>query len=132
MDQPVFDERRKANQLIFDGFKTPYNLDLQIARFKEAGGEYQQQVLIAFQEVEDALADLEAYSTEYDIALATTQAAKMTYQLYFDRYTLGVIYYIDVANTERDLLNFQIAANNLQGYRFVSTIQFIKALGGGW
>ena len=32
----------QVNQLIFDGFKTPYNLKLQIARFKEASGEYQQ------------------------------------------------------------------------------------------
>ena len=55
-----------------------------------------------------------------------------TYQLYFDRYILGVIYYIDVANAERDLLNYQIDVNTLQGFRYVSTIQFIKALGGGW
>jgi multidrug efflux system outer membrane protein len=122
----------QANQLIFDGFKTPYYLDAQIARFKEAGGEYQQQVLIAFQEVEDALADLDSYSKQYEASVATEEWAQKTYQLYSDRYTLGVIYYIDVANTERDLLNYQIDVNTLRGLRYVSTIQFIKALGGGW
>ena len=28
-----------VDQLVFDGFKTPFNFDLQIARFKEASGE---------------------------------------------------------------------------------------------
>ena len=90
------------------------------------------QVLIAFQEVEDALADLHSYAKQYELAIATEQWAQKTYQLYLDRYTSGVIYYVDVVNTERDLLNYQIAVNNLNGFRYVSTIQFIKALGGGW
>lgn len=122
----------QSHQLIFDGFKTPYNLELEIARFKEASGEYQQQVLIAFKEVEDSLADLDSYVKQYDLAVSTVLWAEKTYQLYLDRYTLGVIYYIDVANTERDLLNYQIAVNTLQGFRYISTIQLIKALGGGW
>jgi outer membrane protein, multidrug efflux system len=122
----------QINQLIFDGFKTPYNLKLQIASFQEANGDYQQQVLQAFQEVEDALTNIESYAKEYDNAQATTQWAQKAYQLYSDRYILGVIYYIDVVNTERDLLNFQITLNALQGYRYIATIQLIKALGGGW
>lgn len=122
----------QVNQLIFDGFKTPYYLSAQIARFKQASGEYQQQVLIAFQEVENALTDIDSYGRQYDVAVTTSQWAEKTYQLYLDRYTFGVIYYIDVANSERDLLNYQITVNALQGYRYVSTIQLIKALGGGW
>lgn len=122
----------QVDQLIFDGFKTPYNLDLQIARFQEASGEYQQQVLIAFQQVEDALTDINSYAKQYDLAVSTAAWAQKTFQLYSDRYTMGVIYYIDVTNAETSLLNYQIAANSLQGYRYVSTIQLIKALGGGW
>lgn len=125
-------EGAQINQLIFDGFKTPNNLRLQVARFYEASGEYQQVVLQAFQEVEDALTNLDFYSKEYDYSLGTTQWAQKNYQLFSDRYQLGVINYIDVVNTERDLLNFQITLNSLQGYRFVATIQLIKALGGGW
>ncbi len=122
----------QINQLVFDGFKTLSNLKLQIARFREASGEYQQQVLLAFQEVEDALTNLNSYAKEYDQAWATTQWAQKAYQLYSDRYSMGVIYYIDVVNTERDLLNFQIVLNAFQGYRYMATIQLIKALGGGW
>ena len=121
-----------ANQIIFDGFRTFSNLDLEIARFLEATGEYQQLVLQAFQEVEDALTNIDSYEKQYDDATATIQWAKKAYQLYLDRYDLGVTYYIDVVNTERDLLNYQITLNVLRGYRYVSTIQLIKALGGGW
>jgi outer membrane protein, multidrug efflux system len=122
----------QINQLIFDGFKTPYNLDLQIARFREASGEYQQQILIAFQEVEDALNNVDSYAKQYNAAAAASQWSQKTNQLYSDRYKLGVIYYIDVANTERDSLNFQANVISLQASRFVATIQLIKALGGGW
>lgn len=122
----------QANQLVFDGFKTPYNLEMQMARFQEASGEYQQQVLVAFKEVESALADLDSYAKQYDLAVMTTGWSQKTYQLYLDRYLLGVIYYIDVANAEQNLLHDQISVNTLQGLRYVSTIQLIKALGGGW
>ena len=122
----------QINQLIFDGFKTPYNLALQINRFEEAGGEYQQTVLQAFQEVEDALKNLDSYGKEAEYASGAAKWAEKNYQLFSDRYLLGVINYIDVVNTERDLLNFQINLNSIQGYRFVSTIELIKALGGGW
>lgn len=122
----------QVNQVVFDGFRTPYNLKLQMARFQEAGGDYQEQVLIAFQEVEDSLTNLGFYAKEFDSAVATAEWAQKSFQLYSDRYTLGVINYIDVVNTERDLLNFQITVNALQGYRYLATIQLIKALGGGW
>jgi multidrug efflux system outer membrane protein len=122
----------QSDQLVFDGFRTPYDIQFQIARFKEAGGEYQQQVLVAFQEVEDALTNLDLYAREYNTGVTTTEWAQIAYQIYSDRYELGVINYIDVVITERSLLNLQIAVNALQGYRFMATVQLLKALGGGW
>lgn len=121
-----------VDQLIFDGGGAYYHLKLQIARFREASASYQQQVLIAFQDVENALAGLDSYAKQYEAATYTAQWAEKTHQLYLDRYTLGVIYYIDVANTERDWLNFQVNVNNLLGLRYLATIQLIQALGGGW
>jgi multidrug efflux system outer membrane protein len=53
-------------------------------------------------------------------------------ELYYDRYHFGLTYYIDVANSEMTLLDYQIAVNTYLGLRYVSTIQLIKALGGGW
>jgi len=121
-----------VNQIIFDGGRSAYNLELQISRFEQASAAYQNQVLIAFQEVEDALADLNSYASQYEAIGETTQWAMKSYQLYSDRYTSGVTYYIDVVNTEQSLLNYQISLNALQGFRYIATVQLIKALGGGW
>lgn len=122
----------QVNQLIFDGGATYNNLELQIARFRESGDTYQQQVLVAFQEVEDSLADLNSYYEQYDVSLNLVGWAKKTNQLYRDRYELGVTDYINVANTERDLLNYEISSASLLGLKYLSTINLIKALGGGW
>lgn len=122
----------QVNQIVFDGNRTASHLQLQLARFKESSGAYQQQVLIAFQDVENALTNLESYAKQYEIDQATVEWSQKTYQLYLDRYQFGVAYYIDVANTERDLLFYQINLNTVQGLRYLSTIQLIKALGGGW
>lgn len=121
-----------SDQVVFDGFETIYNYRAEIARFQQASGQYQQRVLVAFQDVEDALISIDTYAKQHEITLDTTKWAKKTYELYLDRYKLGVAYYIDVANTERDLLNFEISLNAYAGFRYVSTIQLIKALGGGW
>ncbi len=122
----------QINQLIFDGGATYYNFRLQIERFRQASANYQQQVLTAFQEVENALVNIDSYTNQYEIALRTSQWAKKTNQLYLDRYQLGVTYYINVANTERDWLNYKINTNLILGYRYLTTIQLIQALGGGW
>lgn len=121
-----------SNQIVFDGFRTYYGLEAEIARFQEASGAYQEIVLQAFQEVEDALANLDSYSKQYESTEATIQWAEKTYELYLDRYLLGVTYYIDVVNSERDLLAYQITYNQLLSLRYLATIQLIKALGGGW
>jgi len=121
-----------ANQIIFDGFRTYSNLQLQIATFKEASETYQQQVLVAFQEVEDALTSIDYYAKEFAAAEGASKWALKSYQLYLDRYESGVTYYIDVVNTERDLLEFEITLNQVRGFRYIATIQLIKALGGSW
>lgn len=121
-----------SNQVMFDGGRLESNLERQIAAFQEASGTYQQQVLTAFQEVEDALSDINYYKQQYDATGITVEWAEKSYQLYQDRYAFGLTYYIDVVNTERDLLGYQVSLNSLLGLRYISTIQFIKALGGSW
>lgn len=122
----------QVGQVIFDGGRLRANLDLQIARFKETSGEYQQQVLIAFQEVENALANLDSYAEQYESSLAATQWSADNNRIYTDRYLAGITYYINVVNTERDLLNDQLTLTAIQGLRFISTVQLIQALGGDW
>lgn len=121
-----------VDQLIFDGGRTTSQIDVQISRFLQTSGEYQQTVLVAFEEVENSLSNVASYDTQYKTASQRVDWATKTYQLYLDRYKAGIAYYIDVANTERDLLDYQIDRNALQGLQFLATIELIRALGGCW
>lgn len=121
-----------ASQFIYDGGRKESNLELSWARFQEADREYQQIVLEAFQEVEDALSALEWYYLEGKKLAESVEAATETLNIASDRYYQGVTFYLDVVDSERDKLIAQRAYIGLQGLRFSATIHLIKALGGRW
>ncbi len=118
--------------MIFDGGRLSADLEIQESRFREASVAYQQQVLICLEEVEDALSNLESYAKEFDDVSDAVEWAKKTYRISNNRYKNGVTSYLDVVISEQEELANQIIQNNLQGLRFVSTIQLIKVIGGGW
>jgi len=122
----------RSSQMIFDAGRLSADLAIQEARFREASAAYQQQVLICLEEVEDALSNLESYAKEFDDVSDAVQWAKKTYRIANNRYINGVTSYLDVVISEQEELANQIVQNNLQGLRFVSTIQLIKVIGGGW
>lgn len=120
------------NQSLFDGGQRISNLELACAHFREADDEYQQQVLTALQEVEDALLNIEQYDKEAEKLDDSVTSAKTTYTIARDRYSQGVTFYLDVVDSERDLLNAQRSYLTVEGLQFTATIQLIKALGGMW
>lgn len=122
----------QAVQTVFDGGQKGSDLDLAWASFRESSRDYQQQVLVAFQEVEDALVSIEWLFKEAEKLALSVESAKTTYQIASDRYYHGVTFYLDVVDSERDELNTRRTLIDLQGLRYSATIQLIKALGGSW
>lgn len=120
------------NQSLFDGGQRLANLELACAHFREADDVYQQQVLAAFQEVEDSLGNIEQYYKQAEKLSDSVGSAGTTYAIARDRYSQGVTLYLDVVDSERDLLNAQRSLLTVEGLRFSSTIHLIKALGGMW
>lgn len=121
-----------SSQLIFDGGKLVADVAKHESRLIEANEEYKQKVLLCFEEVEDALSNLENYAKEYDDISQSVDWAKKTHRIANNRYKNGVTSYLDVVISEQEELASLITLNNLQGLRFVSTIQLIKVIGGGW
>lgn len=121
-----------SSQMIFDGGRFSADLAYEQARFKQASAEYQQKVLLCFEEVEDALSNLEGYTKEYGDVSEAVGWAKHTYRISNNRYSNGVTSYLDVVISEREELSNEILQVGLQGLRFVSTVQLIKVIGGGW
>lgn len=121
-----------AFQSIFDGGYLTSNLQMQWAKFHEADDDYKQLVLVALEEVNTGLSDIEWLQKESEKLAISVKAATTTYQIVYDRYFEGIGYYLAVVDSERDQLNAQRAYNNVQGLRYSATVQLIKALGGKW
>jgi multidrug efflux system outer membrane protein len=121
-----------ANLPIFDGGVRKGNLANAKARYEENVAKYRQQVLVAFQEVEDNLANLRILEDQTrvqgDEVAASTRAAELSKTQYED----GSVAYLNVIDTERVVLNARLTAVRLRGTQATSTVNLIRALGGGW
>lgn len=121
-----------AAQILFDAGRTGCVVEATWARFHQAKGNYQQTVLQAFQDVEDALNNIEQQAKQAQSLYSSVQAATKTFQLSNRRYLNGLGNYLDVMDSQREELSAKRSWINVQGARYISTINLIKALGGGW
>lgn len=121
-----------GTQTVFDGGRKEADTINAWARFIEASYGYQQQVLTAFQDVENALNNLELQSKQYDSLASSTESAKTRNRLSLQRYQRGVANYLEVTDSENSALTAELSLVNMQGQRYISTVQLIKALGGSW
>ncbi len=121
-----------ASQMVFDGGRDNANLQAACSRFLEASGNYQQQVLTAIQEVEDALNNVEQQNKQAKYLLMAAKASKKATDLSLNRYQRGVAIYLEVVENERLELQAEINWINMQSSLYVSTVELIKAIGGSW
>jgi len=121
-----------ALQTVFDAGRTDSQVAFAWASFNEADANYQQVVLNAFMEVENALNDIKMLAKESEWLAESVNAAQTTAQISSDRYYQGVTFYLDVMDSLRDELQAERTFIITQGDRFSATIQLIKALGGTW
>jgi multidrug efflux system outer membrane protein len=114
---------------IFTGGRLTGNLENVTARQKELAAQYQKTVLVAFQEVEDALAALKSNNEQAAISLESVKESQNAYDIAKARFDAGAIDYLTLLETQRSLYQAQdnqIAINQGQLQSFV---QLRKALG---
>ena len=87
---------------------------------------------MAFGEVQENLSALKLLAAEAEAVSRTRDAALRTYEYARARYEGGVVGYLDVIESQRTLLVAELDAAQLLGLRQVTSIQLIKAIGGGW
>jgi multidrug efflux system outer membrane protein len=117
---------------IFEGGRNMANLQAAQARYREQVDTYRQQVLVAFQDVENALADLHTLSDQADAQDRAVTAAVQSLKLSQDQYGKGASNFLDVLDSERTLLADERVSVQLVGQRLQATVMLIKALGGAW
>lgn len=117
---------------VLNGGRLKAGLKEARANYESECANYRQQVLAAFKEVTDALNDLGAYASESaSEAEAVTHAARASSSSK-ERYTQGLIPYVEVLDSERTQLQTELQATQILGLRLISTVHLIKALGGGF
>jgi NodT family efflux transporter outer membrane factor (OMF) lipoprotein len=108
------------------------NIEIQSALQEQALAAYEQTVLVAVQELRDALSD---YAREYErqasLAKAAT-AARAAVAIAQDQYKNGLADFNSVLDAQRSLLTFEEAAALSEGAITTHLIRVYKALGGGW
>jgi multidrug efflux system outer membrane protein len=119
-------------ELIFDGLAREYKVKLTWAQFGESVALYRQSVLNAFQEVENALSNLQWIGKEMQSIGQAVEESKINANIAADRYSYGVNSYLDVADKERALLDTEAIYLTLLGFNYTNTVQLIRSLGGGW
>jgi multidrug efflux system outer membrane protein len=117
---------------IFEGGRLSANLKLARAEYDESVANYHQQVLVAFQEVEDALAGLRILENQAAAQDRAVQAAQRNRDISSFRYKQGVALYLEVLDAQRTVLQNEQLAEQIRGLQLVTSVQLIKALGGGW
>ena len=103
-----------------------------VASYDEMVATYRQTVLSAFQDVEDNFAAERLLAAEAERQQAAVAAAQRSVDISLNQYRAGIGSYLQVATQQTALLTNQRAAVSLTGRRFVTAVQLVRALGGGW
>jgi multidrug efflux system outer membrane protein len=117
---------------IFEGGQITANVKEQRAAYEENVANYRQQVLVAFQDVEDSLSALRYLAQQSEAENRAFVAYKKALDLTNSRYTTGLVSYFDVIQAQGLALGAEQLTVQIEGNRIASTVQLIKALGGGW
>lgn len=121
-----------AVETVFDAGRRRAVSDQAIATYDEMVADYQQTVLVSFQQVEDSLSDLRVLDEEAKTQDAAVAAANRALEQSTNRYKGGLDTYLTVITAQSAALANQRTAVSLQTRQLTSTVLLVKALGGGW
>lgn len=103
-----------------------------VAAYDEMVAAYRQQVLTAFQEVEDSLAAQRYLHDECEYQTAAVNAAKRAEKIMMNRYRVGTASYIEVLTAQNTRINAENTWWNIRKRQFTSATSLIAAIGGDW
>ena len=118
---PLIDFRKNAERVEVEREKT-----------KQALLTYENTVLLAFKEVEDALVEIQTYKQEIAAVERKVTASRSAAALSKERYDKGVTSYLEVLDNERILFGVELEFSQIRQDYLNSYVRLYKALGGGW
>ena len=119
-------------QPLISGGRIRAGVDFANGGYQDSVAQYRQTVLVAFQEVEDALAGLEVFAGAAKSQSSAVADSQRALDIALNRYTGGLVTYLDVVTAQQSLLTNQRQSAQIQGGQLVASVMLVKALGGGW
>ena len=117
---------------IFDAGKNRRRVEVERAKTEQALKRYEQTVLQAMREVEDALVGVRTYHDEGMARHRQAEAARSASRLSRARYDGGVTSYLEVLESDRSMFRAELNESEVRREQLVSVVELYKALGGGW
>jgi NodT family efflux transporter outer membrane factor (OMF) lipoprotein len=127
-----WDVGASLTQTLFDAGALLHKRRAADAALDQAAAQYRSAVILACQNVADALRALQADADALKASTEAERAAKSTFDLAQRQRDLGTISWVAVLNAEQSYRQAQLALVQAQANRYSDTAGLFQSLGGGW
>lgn len=117
---------------LFEFGKNKRRVELERKRTEQALYEYENTVINAFREVEDALVEISTFKDQVQARRDHVAAADNAQILSAERYDKGVTSYLELIESQRQAFQAELALSEAIQRLFNGYVRLYKALGGGW
>ena len=135
----LFESQNNTNRLflgiavpIFTGGRLQGEVTVAEAQSEQASARYQQVILRALQDVEDALVAIRTSQEQVAAQSAQVETLSTSLLLVQHRYENGLSTYLEVLDAQRTLFNAELSLAQVQALQLASGVRLYKALGGPW
>ena len=117
---------------LIDGGALKAQVEGARARYDAQVALYRQTILLAFQQVEDALVQQRVLEQQARVQRAAVAAARLAERLSLNQYQLGTVPYTTVVQTQTAALSAEQTLLTIRLNRLTASANLVLALGGGW
>ncbi|HEX9555971.1 MAG TPA: efflux transporter outer membrane subunit [Reyranella sp.] len=117
---------------LIDGGALKAQVEGARAKYDGQVATYRQTILVAFQQVEDALVQQRVLIQQEQVQRAAVAAAREAEQLSLNQYTQGTVAYTTVVTTQTAALSAEQTLLSIRLSRLTASANLVLALGGGW
>jgi NodT family efflux transporter outer membrane factor (OMF) lipoprotein len=121
-----------ATQTVFDGFTLEQKQRAAEAGWDQTAALYRSTLIIAFQNVADALQTVEIDGRALRAAVRAEQAAEKSLKLTREQLELGQVSALQLLNAQQVYFTALLIVVQSKANRYADTVALYQALGGGW
>jgi outer membrane protein TolC len=117
---------------LFDGGALKAQVEGARAKYDSQVASYRQTILVAFQQVEDALVQQRVLIEQEKVQRAAVAASRQAEALSLNQYRLGTVPYTTVVQTQATALSAEQTLLTIRLNRLTASANLVLALGGSW